>query len=345
MGHRSDRTGAGRIRLVVPARAALAGNPSDGHGGAVVAVPVRRFVASVSVAPAGAGDHVPPADPDLNALIGAARAAATRLVGVPAEVLDDLTVDVRTTIPRSVGLAGSSAIVIGVLRAIATQQPDAAWSRPLSEPDVLAVVALAAEVDELGIAAGLQDRLTQAHDAPLLMTFDDASTIEIVGRPCGTAHRLPPPPGRFVLAHRPDAAGSSHRVHGDLGERTDAAATMAALAEAARDAAEAIHRGPIAALGAAMDRTFDLRAELLDLDPRHVEMVTAARQAGGHANYTGSGGAVVVGCADDRIERRVVAALADLDGCIVTPSPFEAASLSHPGAWMEGDTDPTSAND
>ncbi len=345
MGHPSDRVRAGRIRVVVPARAALAGNPSDGHGGAVVAVPVRRFVASVSVAPAAVGDPGPSADPDLAALVVAARAAATRLVGVPAEVLDDLTVDVRTTIPRSVGLAGSSAIVIGVLRAIATQRPDAPWSRTLAEPDVLAVVARSAEVDELGIAAGLQDRLTQAHDAPVLMTFDDASTTEVVGRPCGTVRPLPPPPGRYVVAHRARTAAPSHEVHDHLGRRTDAASTMAALSDAAHDAAAAIEEGSIERLGAAMDRTFDLRAELLDLDPHHVEMVTAARRSGGHANYTGSGGAVIVLCADGAVERRVVEALDDLDGCVVTPSPFEAASVSHPAAWMERVNDPTAATD
>jgi glucuronokinase len=42
-----------------------------------------------------------------------------------------------------------------------------------------------------------------------------------------------------------------------------------------------------------VDGSFDERAALLDLDPRHVAMVRAARAAGASANYAGSGGAIV----------------------------------------------------
>ena len=43
----------------------------------------------------------------------------------------------------------------------------------------------------------------------------------------------------------------------------------------------------------AVDASFDERAALLDLDPRHEAMVHAARAAGASANYAGSGGAIV----------------------------------------------------
>ena len=40
----------GRVGIAtVPARAALAGNPSDGYGGAVLAVPIRELSATVRV--------------------------------------------------------------------------------------------------------------------------------------------------------------------------------------------------------------------------------------------------------------------------------------------------------
>ena len=42
-----------------------------------------------------------------------------------------------------------------------------------------------------------------------------------------------------------------------------------------------------------------LRGELLDLDPRCVAMIDAARAAGAAANYTGSGGAIVAVRPDD----------------------------------------------
>ena len=64
-----------------------------------------------------------------------------------------------TTIPRSVGLAGSSAIVIAALRAAGVDL----------EPPEVAELALAIERDDLGIAAGLQDRAVQAFDQPVLV--------------------------------------------------------------------------------------------------------------------------------------------------------------------------------
>ena len=127
-------------------------------------------------------------------------------------------------------------------------------------------------------------------------------------------------------ADRRSAAAPSGELHRDLAARTDLRPTMAALADAARDAADAMRRGSIEGVAAAMDRTFDLRAGAMALEPTHVEMVAAARTAGGHANYTGSGGAVVVLCGDEPIERSVVAALGALPGCVVTTEPLSARS-------------------
>ena len=57
--------------------------------------------------------------------------------------------------------------------------------------------------------------------------------------------------------------------------------------------AHALLGGDHAAFAAALDASFDERAALLDLDPRHEAMVRAARAAGASANYAGSGGAIV----------------------------------------------------
>jgi glucuronokinase len=64
-----------------------------------------------------------------------------------------------TTIPRW-GLAASSAVVIATLRALLH------WWGETSEPAEMAPLALAAERDELGIAAGSMDRAVQSFDAP-----------------------------------------------------------------------------------------------------------------------------------------------------------------------------------
>jgi glucuronokinase len=245
-----------------PARAALLGNPSDGYGGAVVAFAFADFEASVSVG----GDEAahPDALPLLRAAAGRAGAA-----GAPLRM--------RTSIPREVGLGGSSAIVIAALRALGTDAP----------PDDLARQALAVEVEDLGIAAGLQDRLVQAHGGALLMDFG-----------AGAVERLDPgmlPP--LYVAWREDAGEPSGRFHRGLRARFDrgepaVVQAMAELGEVARLGADALRAGDHERLAELVDLTFDLRGAIADLDRRHVRMIELARAAGASANYAGSGGAI-----------------------------------------------------
>jgi hypothetical protein len=48
---------------------------------------------------------------------------------------------------------------------------------------------------------------------------------------------------------------------------------------------------------------------MMALDPRHVEMIRAARTAGAGANYAGSGGSIVCVCRDEAHRRNVLDAL------------------------------------
>ena len=296
------------------ARAALAGNPSDGYGGAVVAVPVTSVAATVTATPAERFELVPSPTgddtfDDLGALVdhvdrvgydGARRlvlATIRALVRCGAEPAP-ARVEVRTTIPRSVGLAGSSAIVVALIRALGAASPSDGSRGTVEvggvtlDPDRVAEVALAVEVDELGVAAGLQDRLVQSHGVALAMDFDP-----------GAARRSRPldlPAGaELVVAVRPAAAEPSGAVHGDLRRRWasgDAGVrdVMARLADAGRRAADAIDAGDVAALGAAMDDTLDRRAELVELDADLLAAAHDVRQLGAHANWSGSGGALTV---------------------------------------------------
>lgn len=313
----------------VSARAALAGNPSDGHGGAVVAVPLPCWTATATVV--GAGEFAvagsTPGD-DLWELTAAACRSLVTIAGAPAAATA-VELDISTSIPRSVGLAGSSALVLAVLRAVAKGHPGEPWESRLHDPAAIAVVAHQAEVAELGIAAGMQDRLVQAHRVPVLMDFSPDATTSALGHPCGLVRALDQPPGRWLVALRPTTAESSGVVHAGLARRaTSTDPIIAGLAAAAHLAADAIDRGDLASLGVAMDQTFDLRSELLDLDVRHVEMVDAVRQAGGHANYTGSGGAVIALCHDEASERAAVDALTALEGCTIRTDPFGPADTA-----------------
>ena len=238
-------------QATAPARAALAGNPSDMHGGAVLAIPVPSLTVTVSLR--DDGQRLP--------LLGAALAR----VGV------DSAAEWTSDIPRSVGLGGSSALVIAALRAS---------GRAPSDPLALAELALAVERDDLGIPAGLQDRAVQAFGAPVLVDLAVDAPVRTLA--AGAAFE-------FVVAWRADASEDSGAYH--RGRR--GAEGMAELAQIARDAAAAFEAGDADALESAMDASARLRDEVAPLPPAHNELADELRSAGLSPNSTGSGGAVV----------------------------------------------------
>ncbi len=275
------------------ARAALAGNPSDGYGGAVLALCVPELAARATATLAPDPLSEPP-----SALVDATIARFGR---------GPCAVRWSTTVPREVGLGGSSAIVTATVRALCALHGQAL------APHELAEMVLAVEAEDLGIAAGPQDRYAQAHEGLVLMDF--ASARPRVER---MAPELLP---ALYLAWRSDAAEASHAVHGGLRERAGeprVRAAMQRLAGHAHAAARALNGGDHGAFAQALDASFDERAALLDLDPRHAAMVRAARAAGASANYAGSGGAIVGTLPRDGLEP-VARALRALECEVMTP--------------------------
>ena len=89
----------------------------------------------------------------------------------------------------------------------------------------------------------------------------------------------------------------SGRFHGDLRARFErgepsVVAAMSELGDVARAGVAALRAGDRTQLHRLVNRTFDLRASIADLDARHVRMVELARAAGASANYAGSGGSI-----------------------------------------------------
>src|SRR4051794_11217298 len=249
-----------------PARAALAGNPSDGYGGRVLAVALPELGAEAEVE-AAARDEV------CGELARAALARFRRRFEC-----GPVRIRWSTTVPREGGLAGSNAIVIAVLRALL-----AANGQQL-EAGELARLALEAETEELGIAAGLQDRLVQCHGALLAMDF---------GNGC---HEVLDPallPGLYVAWH-PDAASPSGAIHAELRARErEVRPVMDELAALASRARDALVAGDHDAFAAAVDGSLDLRARIMPIHSRVARMAATARAEGASANSAGSGGAVV----------------------------------------------------
>ena len=126
---------------------------------------------------------------------------------------------------------------------------------------------------------------------------------------------------RLLVAHRHEWSEPSQVVHGDLRRRFDGGdqmvhAAMTQLRIRAIAAGNAFAAGDAKLLGESMDATHDLRASMIDLVPDHLTMVKAARSAGASANYTGSGGAVIVLSSSDKIESAARQSLKKL-GCEV----------------------------
>ena len=255
------------------ARAGLVGHPSDGYGGATLAVTLRNFVAHVEAEPAEQLDIAPACEGQWpeggRPLI---EAAVARFARAHDGFEPRARIRYRSTIPRQLGLGGSSAIVIATLRALAdlhgTTLPDAE----------LPALALAVETDELGIAAGLQDRVVQTHGG---LVFMDFARTRYESLPCSLLPEL-------FVAWRPDAGGSSGLAHAGVRERfarrePTIVAAMTALAALAHDARAALEGADHAAFAAALDAGYDLRARIFELDERHTELVDSralARSAG-----------------------------------------------------------------
>lgn len=330
----------------VPARAALAGNPSDGYGGAVFALPVGQYRATTTVERIRSGWELvdelsgrirfeewseverSTAEVEADSAHSLVLATLASVIG-RSGTLPSVSIAVDTSIPLSVGLAGSSAIVIATLRALMRLTDDAL------QRDELASMAWSIEVERLGITAGLQDRVVQTYGQPVLMQFGTDSARTVLGRPAGTYDVIAPGTDMTLLvAHRAGLSEPSQVVHGDLRRRHDdgdarVVEAMDELAGLAAGAADAFASGDVAALGAAMDGTFDLRASMIDLARGHVEMIEAARSAGAHANYSGSGGAIALLCPDARIEAAARQSLKRL-GCSIVDVGTDSTPWSAP---------------
>ena len=275
-----------------PARTALAGNPSDGYGGAVLALTLDQLGAR-AVATRSATTRISPASSLIDATL---HRFARELEPAAAST----AIEWRTSIPERVGLGGSSAIVIAVARALCKL-----YAVELA-PARLAALALTVEREDLGIPGGRQDQLSQAHGGLTLMDFG----VD----PDGRVERLEPallPP--LVVAWHTDFAEHSGIVHAGLRSSYDRGA-MVALAELARSAAAALEAGDHEAFARCVDRSFDARAQMLELDPQHTAMIERARSCDACANYTGSGGAIVAACRDETHRDAVLVELQQL-GC------------------------------
>lgn len=320
------------------ARAGLFGNPSDGFFGKTIAISVRNFGASVTLYPSPEL-HIEPQPQDTSVFrsIYHLRDAVSTLGyhgGVPllkaaikkfAEYCEsqqirlpnqNFSIRYSTSIPRQVGLSGSSAIIVAAFRAL-MQFYDVDIPKA-----VLPNLVLATEADELGITAGLQDRVIQCYEGCVYMDFDRALMEQQ-----GYGHyepldsRLLP---RLYIAYNTDLGKQSGRVHNDVRTRwlkgeEQVVTTMSAIADVARDGREALLRQDTEALHTLVNRNFDLRARIFTISDRNQNLVNMARSCGASASFTGSGGSIIGIYRDDAMLNRLFVELRKVNARVIKP--------------------------
>jgi glucuronokinase len=323
------------------ARAGLLGNPSDGYHGKTISLSVRNYWAEVvlyewdSVEIVLADDdrakfesvYELARDVRLHGYYGGIRlikATIKRFVehcqarGVP---LHDRKFSVRyhTTIPRQVGLAGSSAIIVATLRCL-MEFYDVQISLEAQPTFVLLV-----EQEELGITVGLQDRVIQVYEGLVYMDFDASCERTVDGLRCYRYQPMDPallPP--LYVAHHETLGEPTEIFHNNIrerfrgGDRTviDAMTCLATLAAQGREALLARDRDRLSRL---IDANFDTRRSIYRLPAWQIDMVETARGCGASAKFAGSGGAIIGTYDSDDTFENVRRRLAAIGSCTIKP--------------------------
>ena len=299
-------------------RIGILGNPSDGYGGRVLSLTFSDFLAEVELSEEGpeAGELFARLD-EAEGFEALTTAAARRFARThPLPVSTTLGFLATTDIPRQAGLAGSSAIVTAALRALAERT-----GIPLP-PRELALLAWEAETEELGIEAGPQDRVAQAHGGLLDMDFSRPWTPDSFRYL--DPELLPP----LLIAWNPTPGVPSGDVHDTVRGRHEAGDAevvdaMERFPQIAADGITALERGDLGKFLECMNANFDTRAAIWPLSDRDRELVAIGREVGCATKFPGSGGAVVCAAPDSAALERAEEAYASRELPTLRPTPAD----------------------
>ncbi len=316
------------IRTKAFARAGLVGNPSDGYYGKTISFIVRNFSAEILLYEtpeleilSNVRDHsrfesIHGLAEDVRSFgyyggIRLLKATIKRFhdycSGNGIQIHDqNFTIRYQSNIPGQVGMAGSSAIITACMRALMSF-----YQVSIANP-VLANLVLSVEVNEMGIPAGLQDRVIQAYEGLIHMDFNK-EIMQKQGH--GQYQELDPallPP--LYIAYRTGLSEGTEVFHNDIRGRfnngdkqvIDAMHFWADLAAQCRDLLLKAEGHKLAPL---LNANFDKRREIYKIGDGNLRMVEAARSVGASAKFTGSGGAIVGTYEDEKMFEKLEAKL------------------------------------
>ncbi len=330
------------IRKRAYARAGLLGNPSDGYNGKTISIIVRNFWAEVVLYEWDSLEIVLAEDDRARFSSIADLAKDVKLHGyyggirlIKATIkhfvdycarrgwkLHDRNFSVRyeTNIPRQVGLAGSSAIIIATMRGLME------FYGVEIPREVQPSLALSVETEELGITAGMQDRVIQVYEGLVYMDFDKARERMVDGYKCYAYEPLDPshlPP--LYLAYHDALSEPTEVFHNDIRGRFNRGEekvvnAMKHFAEIAARGRDALLNRDAAQLARLIDENFDTRRSIYNLPRWQVEMVETARACGASAKFAGSGGAIIGTYRDEAMYAELSARLAALGSRMIKPA-------------------------
>lgn len=293
-------------------RAAMIGNPSDGYFGKTIAFVFSNFETEVilyetpelEILPQERDQHVFKdieslyKDVQLYGYYGGIRLLKATIkkfyeyCQASRIVLDkrNFTIRYRSNIPNRLGLAGSSGIITACIKALMKF-----YNIQIPKP-LLANIVLSVETEELGLGAGLQDRVAQAFEEPVFMDFNQKIMDKLgfgIYEPFNLDHC-----STIYIAYRPALSEGSEIVHNDLRARFDQGdemvhKAMKRFAEITQLARRSIENSDWDQLNKLMNENFDLRHSICQISKANLEMIKLARSVGASAKFTGSGGAII----------------------------------------------------
>ncbi len=319
-------------------RAAVIGNPSDGYFGKTIAFIFSNFEAMVQLYETPELEINPQRldvtyftsikelvdDINLAGYYGGMRLLKATIKVfydyclLENKILDgrNFTIRYRSDIPLRLGLAGSSAIITACMKALMLF-----YGLTIPEP-ILANLVLSVETNELGIAAGLQDRVAQAYETPVFMDFDrEVMASQGYGNySMLDAGKFP----SFYIAYRKNLSEGTETVHNNLKARFEIGDrkvldAMKRWSELTLEFRKAMDAGDYNSMHNLINENVNLRRKIIKISAGNIIMVELARSTGASAKFTGSGGAIIGTYRDDSMFERLRSLMNEHDIEVIKP--------------------------
>ena len=166
---------------------------------------------------------------------------------------------------------------------------------------ILPSLILSVETEELGINAGLQDRVVQVYGGTVFMDFskevmDKVGTYEFGHYESLDSALVPPLFLAYLLA-----PSDSGKIHSDVNFRyqnndPEVVSAMRTFADYASSFRFVMENGDVERIKELMNQNFDLRRRIFGdivIGSKNLEMIEIARRYGCPAKFAGSSGAVI----------------------------------------------------